>query len=100
MKNSLALLGCKAHPGDGEVKRTSCDRRKSKVPGPVGLLYLLAGLPWVGKRHPGGEKKVSVLVHDRAADATHGGDLTGNVLARCDCRRWGWSLGQRRQQTR
>ena len=70
MKSSRYFLVGKTHCADGESKGTRGDARKSKVAFLVRDCFPLLGVPFARESYPGGENKVSILVHHRPADGT------------------------------
>src|ERR1700677_997869 len=90
MKNSRLFLVRKTHCADGESKGTRRDPGKSKVPFLVRLCFPLLDVPFALESHPGGENKVSVLVHHSPADGAQRFTrfLASDALRSRNCHRW------------
>src|SRR5580698_6008868 len=90
MKASRHLLIRKSHGADGESKGTRRDPGKRKVPFFVRDCFALLDVPFAIESYPGGENKVSVLVHHRPADGAHRFTrvLAGALLLRRNSHGW------------
>ena len=90
MKDSRHFLVGKSHCADGESKGTRRDAGKRKVPFFVRDCFPLLDVPFALESHPGGENKVSILVHHRPADGAQRFTrvLAGGVLRSRNSHGW------------